>query len=387
MPATVGAGLLQNPAAMISCRRIPLRRSRSGCARDIPSASTIALTTSDDSNTGAARNVWTIGDAAPSAKLSDGLSRLSRNPRIAERTGSMRNLRLTLAYDGTRYLGWQWQPYGPTIQGELQEAIRKLTGETVEVVGSGRTDAGVHALGQVANFLTSSPLPVERFLHGLSHYLPRDMVLREVAEVPPSFHAQFQAKKKRYRYILCDGSLASPFLRPYVWCVRGSLDDRAMHIAGQALVGRHDFRCFETKYPNKATSVRTIMELTVSRHACWALWDCFPSSDVPAGFGPEAESPRAEDTPAEGNALGRVAVQRRLGTGSFISLEVVADGFLWNMVRAITGTLVNVGLGKWDSADVVRILNAGERRLAGETAPALGLYLVHVDYDAGEATA
>ncbi len=271
----------------------------------------------------------------------------------------MRTLRLTVAYDGTRYLGWQWQPYGPTIQGELQQAVLRLTGESVDVIGSGRTGAGVHALGQVANFRTQSSLPLERFLHGLTYYLPNDIVVRSVAEAPIDFHAQYQAKKKRYRYLITDAPAEMPFLLPYVWHVRRPLCTTAMHAAGQVLVGRHDFRCFETKWPNKATSVRTVMELTVRRESLWPGWNApsVASSDAVRG------QPRPEQD-----------------EGRFICLEIVADGFLWNMVRAITGTLVKVGFGQWTANDVQRILEQGDRRKAGETAPAHGLYLVNVDY-------
>ncbi|MCC7420963.1 MAG: tRNA pseudouridine(38-40) synthase TruA [Planctomycetaceae bacterium] len=285
----------------------------------------------------------------------------------------MRNIRLTVSYDGTRYLGWQWQPYGPTIQGELQDAVLKLTGETADVIGSGRTDAGVHAVGQVANFTTSSVLPLERFQHGLTYYLPRDIVIRDVAEAPLAFHSQFGAKRKRYRYVLSDAPPAVPFLRPYAWFMRGALDAEAMHQAGQVLVGRHDFRCFETKWPNKATSVRTVMELTIQRAAGWEMW-----SSAAAGVAPAPT--------LQGNAV--TSGKRRQVSGDparpFVCLEIVADGFLWNMVRAITGTLVKVGIGKWTADDVRRILVEGDRKKAGETAPAQGLFLVSVDYDGAD---
>jgi tRNA pseudouridine38-40 synthase len=285
----------------------------------------------------------------------------------------MRNIRLTVSYDGTRYLGWQWQPYGPTIQGELQDAVRKLTGETADVIGSGRTDAGVHAVGQVANFTTSSVLALERFQHGLSYYLPRDIIVRDVAEAPLAFHSQFGAKRKRYRYVLSDAPPAVPFIRPYAWFIRGGLDADAMHQAGQVLVGRHDFRCFETKWPNKATSVRTVMELTIRRAAGWNMWS-----------GSAVGEPIVPSSPS--SATG--ARKRRHDSGDparpFVFLEIVADGFLWNMVRAITGTLVKVGIGKWTADDVRRILVEGDRKKAGETAPAQGLYLVAVDYEGAD---
>ena len=274
-----------------------------------------------------------------------------------------RNIRLTLAYDGGKFCGWQVQPNGPTIQAELERAIYQLTGEHSAVYSAGRTDSGVHALGQVANFHTGSPIPPEQFRPALQSRLPPEIVILESRAAPPDFHATFSARRKRYRYLLDNSPVALPFLREYAWSHRRRLDDAAMHQAAQQLVGVHDFRCFETDWPNKATSVRTVLELQVFRTPLWSLWR--PGSVRPA------QSPSGSAASSTGAPF----------DDSLVCIEIVADGFLYNMVRAITGTLVNVGRGRWTAEDVARILADQRRAQAGSTAPACGLYLVDVDYD------
>ena len=262
----------------------------------------------------------------------------------------MRNLRLTLAYDGTHYLGWQVQPQGATIQSCLESAIEKLTGEKVSVLSAGRTDSGVHALGQVASFRTTSNIPAANWPPALQTCLPPDILVLDATDVPEDFHATFSAKRKRYRYVIHNGPAPLPFLRNCVYHIRRPLDAAAMHAAAQVLVGTHDFRSFETDWPNKATSVRTVFELTISRTTGWPVWR------------PPAAAERV-DPP-----------------GEFLTLDIVANGFLYNMVRSITGTLVNVGRGRWSTDDVRAILHAQDRTTAGATAPACGLYLVEVSY-------
>ncbi len=197
---------------------------------------------------------------------------------------------------------------------------------------SGRTDAGVHALGQVVNFLTSSTHTTETFIRALNANLPHDVRVLMAEEMPQAFHATLDAKSKRYRYAIDNGKIADVFQLRYCWQVHAPLDTGAMARAGRFLLGRHDFRSFETEWPNRTSSVRTIFDLTVER----------------------AER--------------------------FVTIEVEADGFLYNMVRSITGTLMLVGAGKRSEAWVADVLAGESRVLAGPTAPAKGLFLVKVDY-------
>lgn len=275
-----------------------------------------------------------------------------------------RNIRLTLAYDGTNYCGWQVQTNGPSIQAALERAIERLTGEKSAVYSAGRTDSGVHALGQVANFHTTFPMPAENFRPALQTKLREDIVILDACEVPAEFHATFAATKKRYRYVIDNSPISLPFLKNYAWQLRRRLDADGMHAAGQLLLGTHDFRSFETDWPNKVTSVRTVMELSITRRPMFELWR------VPASL---------RDTPASAGRLTSVASEAS-HDDPLICLEIVADGFLYNMVRSIVGTLVNVGRGKWTKDDVTRILNAQLRSKAGSTAPSCGLYLVDVSY-------
>jgi tRNA pseudouridine38-40 synthase len=244
----------------------------------------------------------------------------------------MRNIKLLLSYDGTDFSGWQRQPDRRTVQQVLEEAIGQLTGGIPATNASGRTDAGVHALGQVVHFYTASRHPPEVFVKALNAMLPRDVRVRGAWEMPQSFHATLDAKAKLYRYVIDNGRIADPFQTRYSWHVYQPLDTNAMHRAAQALKGRHDFHSFETDWPNRTSSVRTITHVAVNR-----------MNDV-------------------------------------VWIDVEADGFLYNMVRAITGTLVEVGKGKWPGSKVAEVLAAEDRREAGPTAPAQGLFLVRVRY-------
>jgi tRNA pseudouridine38-40 synthase len=264
----------------------------------------------------------------------------------------MRNIRLTLAYDGTRYVGWQMQPNGASVQSVLEAAIREFSGCEASLISAGRTDAGVHALGQVANFRTESAIPCCGFVAGLQPFLPDDILIRSADEVPLDFHATYAAKRKRYRYVILNARPVHPFLAHYVHEFHARLDEQAMHEAAQVIVGKHDFCSFETEHPNTATSVRTVFEATVGRFAGWPSWNTDPIKD-------QSQS-----------------------VGEFIWFDIVADGFLYNMVRTIAGTLIRVGEHKWDADDVRRIMEGHDRRIAGPTAPACGLYLVKVEYEA-----
>jgi tRNA pseudouridine38-40 synthase len=245
----------------------------------------------------------------------------------------MRNLKLILAYDGTDFNGWQTQPGFRTVQETLEGAIGALTGEQVRVNASGRTDAGVHAVGQVVNFFSNTHHAPDVLVRAINAHLPPDVVVREALDVPQSFDANRDARRKLYRYVIHDGAVPDPFLRRYSHQTRRRLDAEAMRRAAGALRGRHDFHSFETGWPNRMSSVRTVTHIAVNRLGDW-IW-----------------------------------------------LDVEADGFLYNMVRAIAGTLINVGRGYWPESYVGEILQAEDRRVAGPTAPAQGLFLMRVSYE------
>lgn len=271
---------------------------------------------------------------------------------ISALSGKLRTLRMTLAYDGTNYCGWQIQPNGVALQAVVEQALQDFTGQPTKVVASGRTDAGVHALGQVISFNTQSTAPCHGFLHGLPIHLPDDIVVRAVEDTPAGFNARFDARRKRYRYVIHNNPIRVPFLRNYALWQRSRLDEWTMHAAVQCLVGTHDFRCFESQWPNRSSSVRTVFHASVTRISDWPVWQ----SDL-SGL------PQPTNT-----------------NGAFVCFDIEADGFLYNMVRAIAGTLIHVGRGRWSPDDMRRILDTGDRTHAGETAPPQGLYLVNVGY-------
>jgi tRNA pseudouridine38-40 synthase len=256
----------------------------------------------------------------------------------------MRTLKLTIAYDGTDFAGWQFQPGQRTIQQTLQEAVERITGERASVVASGRTDAGVHALGQIVAFETSTRLSADVLQRALNAELPNDIVVFSAAEAPAGFDPIRHAHRKRYRYIVHDGPLADVFSRRYAWHMYRWLDADSMQRAAQPLVGRHDFSSFETSGSERVSTVRTVFELTVNRQ-------------------PRGRAGESGTAPGE------------------IRLEITADGFLYNMMRNIVGTLVEVGRGNREESWPAAVLAACDRRAAGQTAPPQGLFLVSVEYE------
>ena len=325
---------------------------------------------------------------------SDGSDRPALMPFEALRSPpGTRNIMLTLAYDGTAYSGWQVQPARPSVQACVEDAIKKLTGECRRVYCAGRTDAGVHALGQVANFFTLSPIPVKNFRAALQTALPEDVTVISVADVSMGFHATFSAIRKRYRYVIHDAGICPPFLKRYCAPCRFRLQTDRMHEAAQYLLGRHDFRCFEKEFPNKETSVRHIMDATVCRTSGWGLWDSSHQwSGTSSGPGGSYGAGR-KDTPALciGPAAGEIADTRLSSPWSsdgnpadtgqpFVVFEVMADGFLYNMVRAIVGTLIDIGRGKRPVDYLKHVIESMDRSAAGMTAVPQGLYMVQVEY-------
>jgi tRNA pseudouridine38-40 synthase len=246
----------------------------------------------------------------------------------------MRTLKLVLEYDGSNYCGWQVQGDAPTIQGVLEQAIAKILGARVRVNGAGRTDAKVHAVGQVASFRDVCHLPVEALQRALNSLLPADVVIREVQDARPDFHARFWALGKVYAYRILNRPVRSPLRLRYVWHVPQPLDLQAMAVAATYLQGTHDFASFQAAGSAVKTTERTLTELTVTQE------------------------------------------------GEEVIVRATATGFLRHMMRNIVGTLVEVGRGARRPADVTRILEARDRRLAGVTAPPQGLYLVQVLYPA-----
>ena len=247
----------------------------------------------------------------------------------------MRHLKLTLQYDGSAFVGWQRQDNGTSIQALLEAALEPLEGGPVTVHGAGRTDAGVHALGQVASVTLSTRLDALTIGRALNAVLPADVRVLGCEEALPDFHARFSATGKIYEYRIVNAPIVSPFLHRYAWHVIPPLELDAMREAARVLVGRHDFAAFQAAGSNVASSVRTIASIE---------WQDGGGYDLP------------------------------------IIMRVEGDGFLRHMVRTVVGTLIEVGLGRWPAGCVGDILGSRDRTLAGPTAPAHGLYLVRVLY-------
>ncbi len=247
-----------------------------------------------------------------------------------------RTIRLTLEYDGSGYHGWQRQLNAPTIQEVLENCLSRIIGQEVCLHGSGRTDAGVHALGQVAHFRTEAGLPLAAFREGLNSLLPRDIVILEAREAPADFHARYGAKAKTYEYRILNRPVRSPLHLHHCWRLAQPLDLNPMRAATRIIVGEQDFSSFQASGSSVKTTTRTVMG---------ASWEERP--------------------------------------GGWKYFRITASGFLRGMVRALVGTLVEVGSGKRPPEDLGRLLAAKDRRLAGPSAPAAGLYLAEVMYEEG----
>ena len=265
----------------------------------------------------------------------------------------MRNLRLILSYDGADFAGWQVQPGRTTVQGALASAIGRLSGENVLPQGSGRTDAGVHALAQVASFATASAIPVENWTRALNDILPASIRVLEVTEAAPEFHARKSARAKTYHYRMYRGAICPPFLARYVWHYPYPLEESAMVAAAGVVVGEHDFTSFAAVDPER-----------VERMA---------AED-------NVETTNARTTNAHTTNVRTIFSSRWNREGDELIYSVRGSGFLHHMVRNLVGTFLLVGKGTVSLEDLRRILAARERAAAGPTAPAAGLYLAEVEY-------
>lgn len=243
-----------------------------------------------------------------------------------------KNFKLVIEYDGGDYCGWQRQPDQSSIQGTLESVLQHMTRESITLHGSGRTDAGVHALGQTAHFKCRTRLGPDDLQKGLNRLLPADIAVRSCQSVPLDFHARFSSRWKRYRYRICNQPVKQAVGRQYAWQIYRPLDIAAMEQGTRYLVGQHDFKSFESSGSPRAQTVRKVMD---------ASWQ------------------KEED---------------------HLEFDIRADGFLRYMVRNIVGTLVAVGMGKLGANDIPALLGAADRRLAPATAPPHGLFLVHVAY-------
>ena len=245
----------------------------------------------------------------------------------------MKNIRLTIEYDGKDFNGWQKQPTKLNIQGEIERAIEIITGEKVDLIASGRTDAGVHALGQVANFKTNSDLPIDKFAVAINSKLKKSVRVQKAEEVDDRFHSRYNCKEKTYRYIINNSKEASAIYRNLEYYVPMKLDVEKMKRAAKFFEGEHDFKGFKASGTSSKSSVRNIYKAKITTK---------------------------DDR---------------------IFIELTGNGFLYNMVRIIAGTLVDVGLGKIKPDQIPSIIDSKDRKLAGKTLPPYALYLVKVEYE------
>ena len=244
----------------------------------------------------------------------------------------MRNIKLIIEYDGKGFNGWQKQPNKLNIQGEIEKAIFEITGENIDLIASGRTDAGVHSLGQTANFKTNSNIPIEKIPIAINSKLKKSIVIKDAEEVEERFHSRYSVKSKTYRYTINNSKYGSAIYRNVEFHYPYELDKQKMNMASKYFEGEHDFKAFKASGTSSKSSVRTIYKANVYQN---------------------------EDR---------------------IYIELTGNGFLYNMVRIIAGTLVDVGTGKISPEEIIDIIDSKDRKNAGKTLPANGLCLVKVEY-------
>ncbi len=269
---------------------------------------------------------------------------------LPEQGNYMKRIKLTVAYDGTNYHGWQVQPGKSTIEGELNKALSLLTGEVIAVTGASRTDAGVHALGNVAVFDTSSYIPAEKFSYVLNQRLPSDIVIQKSEETLPDFHPRHCACRKIYKYTILNRKFPLPQYRNTAYFYYGNLDTDKMQMACKAFIGEHDFAGFCSSGAQVQSTTRTIYSLGIQEER---VPEAGCTDNLNAGCG----------------SMGRI-----------ITIRAEGNGFLYNMVRIIAGTLIETGRGRINPCDMQEIIASCDRSRAGATAPAKGLELVKILY-------
>ena len=274
----------------------------------------------------------------------------------------MRRIKLVVAYDGTNYSGWQIQPRAKTIEAVLDEAIYCLTGEKVHVIGASRTDAGVHAMGNVAVFDTESKIPGEKFAFALNRFLPDDVAIQSSREVSPDFHPRHCDTKKTYRYRILNTKMPVPQLRNYAWHVDIPVNIARMRQAAGYLVGEHDFKSFCCVKTQAESTVRTIYDIIIT-----------------ADY--RNNNNRSKDKACDN--FEDTEQTKEIGDGEIV-IEITGNGFLYNMVRIIAGTLIQVGKGRFEPNQVEKMLLAEDRTMAGQTAPPQGLTLMNIEYVGGD---
>jgi tRNA pseudouridine38-40 synthase len=277
---------------------------------------------------------------------------------------ALRNVKLTIAYDGTEYHGWQIQPGFKTVQGVLTEALRSLLGERARICGASRTDAGVSALGQVGLIQIDSPIPTENLARAITGRLPADMAIVKAEDVPMGFDVINDVKSKLYRYTIYTGPVRPVLHVRHCWYLPGKLDVAAMNEAAQLLVGTRDFKSFAAADDVRENTVRTIFRC-----------------DVTCAAAP-LDTPLRADYTIESAPQDMASYELRdtNHASHWVYVDVEGDGFLYNMVRNIVGSLVEVGLGRWQPRKMIEILEAKDRTAAGPIAPAAGLCLVWIRY-------
>ena len=275
----------------------------------------------------------------------------------------MRRILLRISYDGTKYVGWQKQDNGLAVEEVINTALNRLTGEEIAVIGASRTDSGVHALDNVAVFDTESRIPADKFCYALNPYLPGSVIIQNSYEVDPDFHPRHAQCRKTYEYSFYCAAHNNPLLSRYTYFVHTRLDTRAMKTAAEYLVGEHDFAAFCSSGAQVRTTVRTVYSLEIETLEPTQIPVLFHDpSDRTAG--PESGSGEPE-TPSP---------------RSIVRIRITGNGFLYNMVRIIAGTLLQVGMGITEPEKIREILESRDRSLAGPTAPPQGLVLKEIRY-------